>query len=107
MKNELFDTKEQYLSMRKAWADYFNIHARPLKRNSYGNKIRILTIDHFFFYAIVRGKDPRTCFHSEEAYVDYILKLKYKRNWYFMIDGVFDEDLVAKALALYKAKVNI
>lgn len=70
MKHEFFESKEQYLSMRKAWAEYFNTHARKLERNQYGNKMRKLTSEHFIIYAILRGKgyenyqshiSPNTC----------------------------------------------
>ncbi len=64
MKHIIFETKEQYLSMKHNWATYFNTEARNLDRSMYGNKIRKLTATHFILYAILRGKNPYDCIQS-------------------------------------------
>ena len=64
MKHIIFETKEQYLTMKQNWATYFNTEARNLDRDEYGTKIRKLTPTHFIFYAILRGKNPYDCIQS-------------------------------------------
>jgi hypothetical protein len=65
----IFETKEQYLQMIEAWKETFK-NSRPLERNKYGNKIRKLTDTDFFIYALLRGKDPRKCYHSEDRFCE-------------------------------------
>lgn len=71
----VFRSKEDYQNMRKDWAEYFNTSAKHLKRNKHGNKLRKLTPQHFAFYALLRNKDPRTCFSpntSEESLENFL-----------------------------------
>lgn len=54
MKHTIFETKEQYLNAIQAWKD-------TCKDKSFN-----FQPEHFALYAIIRDKDPRKCFASEE-----------------------------------------
>ena len=61
MKRILFKTKEDYLEMKKQWANYFNTEAQNGPMDQYGYRAKKLYAEHFILYAIMRGKDPEKC----------------------------------------------
>lgn len=70
LKFKFFNSKEEYQNFINQWKRFFNEEARNLDRNIHGNKIIKLEDMHFYIYAILRDKDPRKCFHSQEKFED-------------------------------------
>lgn len=81
MKNT-FETKDQYLKMRAAWAQYFNTEARNLERNEYGNRQKKLRLATFIIYAILRGKDWKQCCESASADTMNWTKIHFNSKYY-------------------------
>ena len=106
-KQFIFGTKEQYLSMIDAWKEEFK-KSRKLERNEYGNKIRKLTNIDFFIYAILRGKDPRRCYHTEERFCEALTDIGwYMKNPQFLgkyserYNGKIETDHILRAWEIY------
>jgi len=74
--NTTFETKEQYLQMIEAWKETFQ-SSRKLDRNEYGNKIPKLIDTDFFIYAILRGKNPRKCYHTEARFQEALSEMEW------------------------------
>ena len=106
-KQFIFGTKEQYLSMIDAWKEEFK-KSRKLERNEYGNKIRKLNDTDFFLYAILRGKDPRRCYHSEFRFEEALGEMEwYMKNPQFLgkyierYNGKIEIDHILRAWEIY------
>ena len=83
MKNIIFETKEEYLELKKNWATYFNTEARHLDRDADGYKTRKLTASHFVLYALIRGRDWKSCLHScSQDTMDEVTS-NLKGNWFY------------------------
>ena len=113
MKTYIFESKEQYLNMKKKWAKYFNEEARDLERNVYGNKLKKLTATHFALYAILRGKDPFIALNNSSSetieYIEWnITSAKtskfYKGKWrdFFGLTEEQEEKLLTIAYKIFK-----
>ena len=89
MKKFVFETKEQYLDIIKAW------------KNSCKDKNFSFTAEHFALYAIIRGKDPKKCFATPEQQSDKKLIAKnetgnetYNRCMGIIFRGYLDKHLL-------------
>ena len=69
MKEQIFETKEQYLEMIQAW------------KNSCKDKDFQFKPEHFALYAIIRGKDPKECFAKPEQQSKKKLIGQGKTGW--------------------------
>lgn len=80
--NTIFNTKDQYISMRAAWATFINSdEAKPYKDETYGTQYHRVFGWHFALYAILRGKDARKHFANDESYETAIDTLKQRMRW--------------------------
>ena len=69
MKNEIFETKEQYLNARQSW------------KTACKDKSFQFQPEHFALYAIMQGKDPKACFASPEQQSKSKLIGQGKTGW--------------------------
>lgn len=111
--NNIFETKEEYLAMIEAWKETFK-SSRPLERNEYGNKTRVLNDLDFFIYALVRGKDPRKCYHSEERFCEaltdigwYMKNPNYLKHYADRYNGTISVDHILKSWAMYTQEQEV
>lgn len=80
MKDIIFTDKEHYLTFRKTWAENAN------KSIAHDDDAMEFLPEHFFIYALLRGKDPRKCFDPKsEAFVICSANignaLKFDQEW--------------------------
>lgn len=90
MKEQIFETKEQYLEAIQAW------------RETCKDKSFQFQPEHFALYAIIRGKDPKECFATPEKQSKKKLNCQGKTGWETynrsmsrIIGGYNDESLMA------------
>lgn len=100
------ETKEQYITMRQAWATFINSEAARPTTDTYGTRHHTVAGWHFLMYAILRGKDGRSHFSNDDSHLAAIATLKQQFRWNSgtlkTLFGLSDETL-AKARSTIEA----